>query len=62
VELHNALIGMGSKATELLTTESDRTAFAQTKACQRIFTLLDNLPVPAIKEFGGLALREGHQR
>jgi hypothetical protein len=54
VELHNALFGMGGKATELLKTESDRTAFSQTKECQRIFALLDSLPAPAIKEFGEL--------
>jgi hypothetical protein len=54
VELHNALFGLGGKATELLTTESDRTAFAQTAECKRIFALLDGLPAPAIKDFGEL--------
>jgi hypothetical protein len=54
VELHNALFGLGGKATELFTTESERTAFAQTKECKRIFALLDNLPSPAVKDFGEL--------
>jgi hypothetical protein len=54
VELHNALFGLSGKATELLATESERTAFARTKECKRIFALLDNLPAPAIKEFGAL--------
>src|SRR5438445_12172726 len=54
VELHNALFGLGGKATELLTTESERTAFAQTQECKRIFALLDGLPQPAIKDFGAL--------
>jgi hypothetical protein len=38
----------------LLTTESERTAFAQTKECKQIFALLDDLPQPAIKDFGTL--------
>ena len=46
VELHNALFGIGGKATELLTTESERTAFARTAECKRIFALLDGLPPP----------------
>src|ERR1700756_1030800 len=50
VELHNALFGLGGKATELLTTESERTAFAQTPACKRIFALLDGRPQPAVKD------------
>ena len=54
VELHNALFGLGGKATELFTTESERTAFAQTKECKQIFALLDDLPQPAIKDFGTL--------
>jgi hypothetical protein len=54
VELHNALFGLGGKATELLTTESERTAFARTPECKRIFALLDGLPPPAVKEFGEL--------
>jgi hypothetical protein len=52
VELHNALFGLGGKATELFTTESERTAFAQAKECKRIFALLDDLPRPAVKDFG----------
>jgi hypothetical protein len=54
VELHNALFGLGGKATELLTTESERTAFARTAECKRIFALLDGLPPPAVKDFGAL--------
>ena len=41
VELHNALFGLGGKATELLATESERTAFSQTAECKRVFALLD---------------------
>jgi hypothetical protein len=48
VELHNALFGLGGKATELLTTESERTAFAKTEECKRIFALLDGLPQPPV--------------
>jgi hypothetical protein len=54
VELHNALFGLGGKATELLAAESERTAFARTAECKRIFALLDRLPQPAVKDFGEL--------
>src|SRR5438445_8313298 len=54
VELHNALFGLGGKATELLSTESERTAFARTTECKRIFALLDHLPKPGVKDFGEL--------
>jgi hypothetical protein len=54
VELHNALFGLGGKATEMLTTESERTAFARTDECRQIFALLDNLPPPVVKDFGEL--------
>jgi len=54
VDLHNALFGLGGKATELLTTESERTAFTQTAECKRIFALLDRLPPPATRDFGEL--------
>ena len=54
VELHNALFGLGGKANELFTTEAERTAFARTDECKRIFALLDDLPQPALKEFGEL--------
>src|SRR5436305_585022 len=53
-ELHNALFGLGGKATELLTTEAERTAFARTAEWKRILALLDGLPPPAVKEFGEL--------
>jgi HicB family len=54
VELHNALFGLGGKATELLATESERTAFSQTAECKRVFALLDRLPQPEVKDFGQL--------
>jgi hypothetical protein len=54
VELHNALFGLGGKATELLTTELERTAFAQTAWCKQFLALLDRLPAPAVKGFGEL--------
>jgi hypothetical protein len=54
VELHNALFGLGGKATELLSTESERTAFGRTAEYKRIFALLDNLPQPAVKDFATL--------
>jgi hypothetical protein len=52
VELHNALFGIGGKATELLPTESERTAFSQTAECKAIFALFDKLPAPAPRQFG----------
>jgi hypothetical protein len=54
VELPNALIGIGGKATELFSTETERTAFSRTAECKRIFALLDKLPSPAVKDFGEL--------
>jgi hypothetical protein len=54
IELHNAIFGIGGKATELFTTESERTAFSRTKECKRIFAMMDELPQPAVKEFGEL--------
>jgi hypothetical protein len=54
VALHNDLFGIGGKATELFPTESERTAFAQTAECKRIFALLDSLPSPAVKDFATL--------
>ena len=54
VELHNALFGLGGKASELFTNKSERTAFARTAACKKIFALLDGLPAPPVKEFGEL--------
>jgi hypothetical protein len=54
VELHNALFGIGGKATELLKTEGERTAFSQTAECKRIFALLDSLAPPTAKDFGEL--------
>lgn len=54
VDLHNALFGMGGKATELFPTETERTAFSKTPECKRIFALLDELPQPPVKNLGEL--------
>jgi hypothetical protein len=54
VELHNALFGLGGKATELLATGAERAAFARTPERKRIFALLDGLPTPAVRDFGTL--------
>ena len=54
VELHNALFGLGGKATELLATEAERTAFTRTAECKRLFALFDRLPAPPVKDFGEL--------
>jgi hypothetical protein len=54
VELHNALFGLGGKATELLKDSTERTAFTRTDEYRRILALLDTLPAPAVKEFGEL--------
>lgn len=51
VELHNALFGLGGKATELFATEADRTAFSRTEQYKRILALMDKLPPPRTKEF-----------
>jgi hypothetical protein len=50
IALHNALFGIGGKATELFPTEADRTAFSKTAECKRIFALMDTLPQPAVRE------------
>lgn len=54
VELHNALFGLGGKATALFPTEEERTALSRTTEYRRILALLDNLPAPAVKEFAEL--------
>ena len=54
VELHNALFGLGGKATELFATEAERTAFSRTLEYKRILSLLDSLPHPDLKDFGEL--------
>src|SRR5438093_4564318 len=51
VALHNALFGIGGKATEVFATESERTAFSKTPECKRIFALMDSLPRPPVKDF-----------
>src|SRR5436190_16155878 len=54
VDLHNALFGLGGKATALFPTESERTAFCRTDEYKRILALMDRLPPPPVKEFGEL--------
>lgn len=54
VELHNALFGLGGKATTLFPTEAERTALARTPEYKRLLALLDRLPPPAVKEFAEL--------
>lgn len=54
VALHNALFGLGGKATALFPTEADRTALSRTPEYKRVLALLDRLPAPAAKEFAGL--------
>ena len=54
IELHNALFGIGGKATELFRTESERTAFSRTEQYKQILALMDTLSPPATKEFGEL--------
>src|SRR5438093_12703966 len=51
VTLHNALFGLGGKATELFSTEAERTAFSRTAEYHRILALMDRLPSPPVKEF-----------
>ena len=54
VELHNALFGLGGKATALFPTEAERAALSRTPEYKRVLALLDGLPAPAAKEFAGL--------
>jgi len=54
VELHNALYGIGGKATELFATEAERTAFCKTPEYRRISKLMDTLPAPPVKGFAEL--------
>jgi HicB family len=51
IELSNALFGLGGKATELFSTESERTAFCRTEEYKRILALMDTLPPPPVKGF-----------
>src|SRR5205814_590639 len=51
MELSNALFGPGGKATELLATESERTAFCRTGEYKQILALMDTLPQPRVKGF-----------
>lgn len=52
VDFHNALFGIGGKATELFPTESERAALIRTPECRRLFAMMDRLPQPAVKDFG----------
>src|SRR5437773_1911359 len=60
VELHNALFGLGGRATGTLTTESVRRASARSDGWRRVVAPLDTLPPPCVKGFGGvLATADG---
>jgi hypothetical protein len=54
LELHFAIYGVGGKANELFTTQSERTAFARTPQYKRLLELMDSLPRPASKGLGEL--------
>jgi hypothetical protein len=51
VEFHNALFGLGGKATAVFSTESERTAFSRTEEYKRILALMDSLPSPPSRGF-----------
>jgi hypothetical protein len=51
LELSNALFGLGGKATELFSTESERTAFCRTEEYKQLLALMDKLPQPKAKGF-----------
>jgi hypothetical protein len=51
VELHNALFGIGGRATALFPTEAERTALSRTPEFKKVLALMDGLPAPAVKEF-----------
>jgi hypothetical protein len=51
IELSNALFGLGGKATELFSKESERTALCRTEEYKRILTLMDTLPQPQVHGF-----------
>lgn len=55
LELHFALFGVDGKATELFTTEAERSAFLRTAEYRRILALMDTLPQPPKNEMGELA-------
>jgi predicted HicB family RNase H-like nuclease len=50
IEFHNALFGIGGKATEMFPSESQRTAFVKTAEAKRIFAMMDDLPQPPAKK------------
>lgn len=54
IELHNALFGIGGKATELFPTEAERTAFSRMPECKQVHALMDTLSDPPAKVFGDL--------
>jgi hypothetical protein len=49
IELHNALFGIGGKATELFPTDTQRTAFSRMPECKQVHALMDTLPDPPAK-------------
>ena len=51
MELHNALFAPGGKATELFSTEAERTAFCRTQEYKQILALSDTLSDPPVKGF-----------
>jgi hypothetical protein len=54
VERHNALFGLGSRATTLFPTEEERKTLVRMPEYKRILVLLDSLPQPPVKEFAEL--------
>ncbi len=55
MELHNALFAPGGKATELFSTEAERTAFCRTQEYKQILALSDTLSDPPVKGFVEMA-------
>ena len=51
IDLSNALFGLGGKATELFSKESERNALCRTEEYKRILALMDTLPKPKVKGF-----------
>jgi HicB family len=56
VELQNALFSPHGKATELLTTEAERTAFTRTPEYRKVLALFDRLPAPPVQDLGDLSV------
>jgi hypothetical protein len=51
IELHNAVFGIGGKATELFPTEAERTAFCKTDECKQVYEVFNQLPHPPGKRY-----------